>query len=88
MSNKVILDFYMDELDLLDDNVVDVVNGRNFDDGSLESEKKTERDIVGTSSVYDKGGDKYDDDDKIEVIIFLPMRKDFNSLMNRKKMDY
>lgn len=35
--------------------------------------------------MYDKGGDKYDDDDKIEVIIFLPMRKDFNSLMNRKK---
>jgi hypothetical protein len=30
----------MNELDLLDDNVVDVVNGRNFDDGSLESEKK------------------------------------------------
>jgi len=29
----------MDELDLLDDNVVDVVTGRNFDDGSLESEK-------------------------------------------------
>jgi hypothetical protein len=29
----------MDELDLLDDNVVDVVIGRNFDDGSLESEK-------------------------------------------------
>jgi len=40
VSNKVILDFYMNELDLLDDNVVDVVNGRNFDDGSLESEKK------------------------------------------------
>lgn len=40
--------------------------------------KKTERDNVGTSSVYYKGGDKYDDDEKIEVIIFLPMRKDFN----------
>jgi hypothetical protein len=47
--------------------------------------KKIERDNVDTSSVYYKGGDKYDDDEKIEVIIFLPMRKDFNSLTNRKK---
>jgi hypothetical protein len=61
ISNKVIVEFDIDELDLLDNDDDDGI-GRNFDDGSLGSER-TERGNVGTSSVHDKGGDKYADDD-------------------------
>ncbi|KAL9362547.1 hypothetical protein Peur_045332 [Populus x canadensis] len=61
ISNKVIVEFDIDELDLLNDDDDGKV-GRNFDDGSLGSER-TKRGNVGTSSVHDKGGDKYADDD-------------------------
>ncbi|KAL9377102.1 hypothetical protein Peur_031222 [Populus x canadensis] len=60
VSNKVIVRFDMDELDVFnDDDILEV--SRNFNDNSLESER-IERGNVGTSNVHDGGGDKYLDE--------------------------
>jgi hypothetical protein len=64
VSNKVIVRFDTDELDLLnDDDVLEVT--RNFYDSSLESER-IGRGNAGTSNVHDKGGDKYVDEKEEE----------------------
>jgi hypothetical protein len=87
VSNKVIMRFDMDELDLLNDDDV-LKASRNFNDSSLESER-IGRDNASTSNVHDEGGDKYVNEKrrrrrKMMMIIFLQMRKDLNLLTNNK----